>query len=624
MYYKVCGDLFLPLSRKIAILLTAVCIYGFFYLDWYWSTPLGMTPVLDGAENIALAEMIYRGTLPAEPFYRAMLYPFMLALLRFAGVGSDVMMLAAGVLGMLFHVLTTLLVARTAFILWKTETACLLGGLLYGFYPVAIYFAAEPLDITAAAFFLSLGLYLYVAYSSGNSPASGLTSGLVIGIGGLVRANVLAVAGLFVADMLRRGSRQKPFLAISAVILMTVAGGLAGWWNSGEFRLMPWQGAFVFYSANSAAANGKYFNHTILLPDRDLSYNPARLESEILYYKETGASETFSINDFNRFWQNKALLHIVENPGQWLGLQFRKLYYLLNNFEQYNNKTYAFHRAMSPLLRYNPLCWGLLLIVAVIALINAGSLNSELKKVLLALALLATGTLAFFVSARFRLLLVPLLAAIAPGMLQLQLTDRRRLLKNLAVAVVVALISFSTLWGAADMSTVNSDRMLLAHACARLFDFDGQVYWADQVLREMPDHLYAVRVKVAGFTNLALSGKRSEDSDWQQVEKELKWLHDRDLVFPDTAFLSGCYSLKILGDREKAGQIWQQALNDYPEKELYLAALIYSGFRALSISLDCRPGSLLWYLKIRDGLLPNEAPEKFKQMHRAARFFFGD
>ena len=178
--------------------------------------------------------------------------------------------------------------------------------------------------------------------------------------------------------------------------------------------------------------------------------------------------------------------------------------------------------------------------------------------------------------------------------------------------------------GAADMSTVNSDRMLLAHACARLFDFDGQVYWADQVLREMPDHLYAVRVKVAGFTNLALSGKRSEDSDWQQVEKELKWLHDRDLVFPDTAFLSGCYSLKILGDREKAGQIWQQALNDYPEKELYLAALIYSGFRALSISLDCKPGSLLWYLKIRDGLLPNEAPEKFKQMHRAARFFFGD
>lgn len=621
-YSKVCGDLFLSYSRKVAAILAVVLVYGFLYLGWYWSTPLGMTPVLDGAENIALADKIYQRTLPAEPFYRAMLYPFLLACLRFVGIETDVMMSAAGLLGMFFHILTTLLVARIAFILWKTETASLLAGALYGFYPVAVYFAADPLDITAAAFFLSLGVYLYLQNYAKATLKSGVAAGLAIGTGGLLRANVLVVAGLFVTDLFVRGHRRKALAALFAVIVMTVAGGLAGWWHSGQFRLMPWQGAFVFYSANSETANGKYFNQTVILPDRDLSYNPARLESEILYARETGASGSYSIDDFNRFWVNKTLRHVGDNPGQWLGLTLRKVYYLLNNFEQYNNKTYAFHRDMSPQLRYNPLCWGVLLIVAVIALINVTELNSELKRIVLIQLLLAAGTTVFLVSARFRFLLVPLLVALAPGILLVQTVNRRNLLKSLAAGLIVALTTFSTFFGAADMSTVNSDRMLLAHACARLFDFEGQVYWADQVLREMPDHIFAIRVKVAGFTNLVLEGVKGSEADWGAVRKELAWLAERDLLFSDTAFLSGCYFLKIAGDREKAGKIWQKALSLYPEKELYLAALVATGFKELSTSLDASPGSLLWSMKISEGLLPNDNPELFKQMQRAARFFF--
>ncbi|PKL49508.1 MAG: hypothetical protein CVV42_05855 [Candidatus Riflebacteria bacterium HGW-Riflebacteria-2] len=596
--------------------------YSFFYLNWYGTTPLGLTPVLDGAENIALAEKIFTGTLPAEPFYRAMLYPLFLAIFRFAGTEPDMMMAAAGTAGMVFHLLTTLLIAHIAFILWKTETASLLAGALYGFYPLAVYFAAEPLDITAAIFCLSLGMYFYLRKFNEASLLSGLISGLAIGIGGLFRANVLALAGLFVVDLFIGDQRRRAVMALSAVILMTVASGLVGWWHSGEFRLMPWQGSFVLYAANSASANGKYFNQTIFLPDRDLSHNPARMESEILYARATGASGSYSIDDFNSFWRDKTLRHISENPGQWLGLQFRKFYYLLNNFEQYNNKTYAFHRDMSPALRYNPLCWGVLLIVAVLALINASAFSSELKRVLLALLLLASGTIVFLVSARFRFLLVPLLVMIAPGLLQLPLFDRRKLIKNLVVAVIVALVTFSSFFGAVDMSTVNSDRMLLAHACARLFDFNGQVYWADQVLREMPDHLFAVRVKLAGFTNLVLAGEKGSDGDWQLVEKELAWLTAHDMLFPDTAFLSGCYALKILGDREKAGEIWQKALNLYPEKDLYLAALVSAGFKELSASLDAPTGSLLWGMKIKAGLLPDDQPELFRQMQRAARFFF--
>lgn len=567
------------LRHKLVILLAAVALYGIFYLSWYWLTPLGMTPVLDGAENIALAEKIYQGTLPIEPFYRAMLYPFMLSLLRFVGVEPDVMMSAAGLIGMFFHLLTTFLVARIALVLWKSETASLLGGALYGFYPLAVYFAADPLDITAAVFFLCLGIYLYLSASDKESNLCSFSAGLMIGVGGLLRANVLAAAGVFAVYVVISGQRQKSLLALFAVVLMVVAGALAGWHHSGEFRLMPWQGAFVLYSSNSANANGKYFNQTMFLPDRDLSYNPARLESEILYIRETGASETYSLDDFNRFWRNKTLSYIAGNPRQWLLLQLRKLYYLANNFEQYNNKTFAFHRDMAPLLRYNPLCWGILLIVAVLAVFNGHNVNADVKKVLLAVFMLAVGTLMFLVSARFRLLLVPLLAVLSPGVLRIRFSESNRLFKSLALAVIVALVTFSTLFGAADMSTINSDQLLLAHACARLHDFSGQVYWADQVLREIPDHLIAIRVKVVGFTNLVLAGKKGAVADWQMIRSELAWLTERDLLFPDTAFISGCYALNIKKDREKAVQIWSKALDLYPQKDLYLAALVQVGAR---------------------------------------------
>ena len=140
----------------------------------------------------------------------------------------------------------------------------------------------------------------------------------------------------------------------------------------------------------------------------------------------------------------------------------------------------------------------------------------------------------------------------------------------------------------------------------------------------MPGHLVATRVKVVGFTNLALSGEIGADEDWQMVSRELNWLAERDLLFPDTAFLSGCYALKFRNDREQAIKIWQQGLSTYSEKDLYLAALVFTGARELSISLDSPPGSLLWYLKVRKGVLPQENPELFKQMQRAASFFFVD
>jgi hypothetical protein len=86
---------------------------------------------------------------------------------------------------------------------------------------VAVYFAADPLDITAAAFFLSLGVYLYLHNYAAATLKSGLAAGLAIAPA--VCSGQRAGCGGFVsADLFFSGQRRKAFAALFAVVIMTV------------------------------------------------------------------------------------------------------------------------------------------------------------------------------------------------------------------------------------------------------------------------------------------------------------------------------------------------------------------------------------------------------------------
>ena len=66
------------------------------------------------------------------------------------------------------------------------------------------------------------------------------------------------------------------------------------------------------------------------------------MESKILFQQETGKSGTQI--EQSAYWKSKTLNYITENPLPWLKLMTFKAYAWIHNFEQYNNKTYAFHK----------------------------------------------------------------------------------------------------------------------------------------------------------------------------------------------------------------------------------------------------------------------------------------
>lgn len=598
-----------------------VFVHSLLFLYFFWQTPLGQTPVLDGAENILLAERIFQGNLAAEPFYRAMLYPAFLAAFRFMGFAIEDLGAVAAVSGIFFHLLNSLLVSYLSFLLWKGWRPAFLAFMLYGFYPLALHFAADPLDITLAISFLLIATIFLIKSSRENQQwHNSALAGFNLGVGALFRANILPVAAVWLLMLLRNGSRKRALLALIALALPLLAGGMANYLHSGQFRLLPWQGSFNLYAANCANANGRYFQQTLLVTDRELGINPARLESEILYFHETNDKAPLDIDKFNRFWRRKTFAEIWQKPFMWLKLLSKKIYFLFNNFEQYNNKTFSFHKQLSPILRFNPLCFGLIFLLLSIAIFNF-KLEIEHKILLQTLVFIGLGVIAFYVSARFRILMLPLMTGFASGVASLP-APRFFSRRNSVVAIIAGFLTFSPFFDAADTSTFNSDRLLMAHACARLGLDEQQFCWANEVLNSQPENVQAIRLKLVGFTNLALSGKLSEANAWHQVIPELEFLERMKLRFNDTRFLQGCYFYKIRKQPEKALQIWQEGLEESQQKDLFLSALIITKNSQAKTGMieNAQNSPLLWYALNQAGLVEAQSSGQMKINEMAMKF----
>ena len=598
-------------SVKLAFLI--ILAYGLLYLLYFWQTPLGQMPVLDGSENFLLANQISSGSLPHEPFFRSMLYPALLSIPCSLGFENDLFVIAS-FSGIIFHFLSSLLIFLIVNNLWNNRKAAIISSLLYGLYPPAVFFAAEPLDTTVSIMFMLGSLYCYFLALDKKKKSIFAASGFLMGISGLFRSNLLPFAIIYITypitqmlnekfskepknNSIDSDSDPKPILAtntksiiqnslISLICfsLIFILGGVTCYIHSGEFKLMPWQGASNFYSANSLNANGKFYKHSVYIPNRKQGTNPARAEAELIYSKETGSKPPFNLSDFNKFWLKKSFDEICSNPSHWISLTFKKVYYLFNNYEQYNNKTFSFHKSITPVLRYNPLCFGFLIILFFLSLINifsnkTNSTNKEEKSkaitVFSGIFFLSLGIIAFYVSARFRLPLASLLIIFCSHLFCLT-SDKLFNTRNFIVTLLIAFLTFSSFFNAADKSTYKEDRLLNAFACSRLGLDEEQILWANRVLEEDPHNLQAIRLKAVAFINLALDGKLTDTKEWGSISKELDYLSKQNLYFNDSILLSGCYAWKIQKNKEKAWLLWTNGGAESLQPELFQACLIYT------------------------------------------------
>lgn len=505
-------------GRRLAAALPALAAlaYGLGHLGWYLGTPLGRVPVLDERENLDLAAAIASGSLAHAPFYRAPGYALALACLRWAGVPASGLFAAALLLGVALHALGAALVARIAR-RWFGGPAALCAGLLFALDPVLVHFATQALDATMSLtlFLAGLDLLLQAAESRGRARLWA-AAGVLWACATLVRPNYLLVwvTAPALALLLPGPRAQRMKAGAAALCGALLFAGMAAWqWSeSGVAGFLPWQGAYNLWAANRPGANGRFYTQQVSLPPDLARPNPARAESIILYEKETRGAPA-DIPAMSSYWRGRFLGEVTSHPLRWCALMARKAYALANNWEQYNNKTFAFHKALSPWLRWNPVCWGLLLVLGTGGAARLARESPRQAAVLAcAGAACAASIILFFVSARFRLPLAAVLAALAGGAVGLPAAWRgwpsSWRLGAVAAAAAAALAAFSSLGGVRDASTFAADHTLLARAAFTVGDDATALSEAREALKMQPWNPDAAAIARAAGDELAGKGPR--------------------------------------------------------------------------------------------------------------------
>ena len=568
-----------PLPSKKALVRTLLwvsvisLIYCGVWFITYSATPLGISPALDNQQTLELANQMANGDLPSEPFHRAPLYPYLLSIGLSAGVAMDNMPALARALNALALVLCTAVVTLSAIRIWKSTLAGWITGLLVGMNPVILFFAADPFDILLATACLCLALSKFIGSDLNPSKRDTFTIGLLLAVGAALRSHLLPLALAWpIACLFLRRNRRPTHLALAATPLI-LSFVILGWVNlrvSGEFRMLPWQSAYNLYAGNGPDASGRIYAQQVPVNFGERYDNPAKLESIALYEAETGLKPPHSIDDMNTFWKQKAFLHIQENPTQWIGLMLRKAYYFLNNYEQYDNKTYGLHKQLYAPLRWNPLHWGLLLILAVAGTL-IGLRSGVSKKVIYiciaVFALYAAGTIWFYTSNRFRVPMIPVLCLLAGGIVSLKpiwiQSSRAWRLFFAGCLSTTALISYSAFFEASNTDTWEADYALLANAALRVADDKSAIYWANRALK-----INALRSDVSGtivqakFNQWALN-QPGQNPTRHEIETFLEDALQARELNPAVNSLIGIYQWK-LGQFDAARQTWEQQMSIDP------------------------------------------------------------
>jgi hypothetical protein len=409
----------------------------------------------------------------------------------------------------------------------------------------------------------------------------------------LVRPNFLFAAPILPVFLAftggQHGRKQGVGLGIACVVgvlSMMLGHGLVNQSVGGEFRILPWQGAYNLFYANQPTSNGRYFVQSVSFEHLPAGMNPTRAESEWRYREEVGQDAPLTAAAMQTHWRKRTIETVLGDPQGWFGLQMRKVFYLFNDWEQYNNLSYAYQKARFPVLRWNPMGWGLLVLGVTLVLALGSWRLADRGALVLVLGVVvayALGLLLFFISARFRLPMAPLLCVGIGGLVWMRMVWKERMVRTdwrqwllPGVGILAAgVLAYGNWFGAQDQRPFVEDAQLIASAAMKVGEDATAIKYAREVLEQDPARQSIRRILLASLFNQWISDGKGEDgaSLLRQMQEVADGL---ELDDASTLFIRGVLAWKQ-GDAVRAREIWEYAHLHYGPAALWsmraLAAL---------------------------------------------------
>lgn len=410
----------------------------FFYFNQK-NNPVFANPIMDAFYHDEWARGILDGTFTADDVYfRGPLYPYLLAFLyKISGSSITFAVFAQHLIGTFTTGLVYLL-SREYF----SPRVSLLAGVFAALYWPFVYFEGDLLIVTTILFLNTLGLLLLARSIRTNSFIVLAAAGVVFGLSAIARPSVLIFfpALPFILYWHRRpGGRSRECLVRSAVLI----GGIAvvilpvmirNYVVARSIVPVAASGGVNFYIGNNPASDGS----TAIVPGTRADWWGGYYDAISIAERDEGRSlKLAEVSDyfFARGWE-----WITTQPGEAAAHFWKKFRVFWSGPERANNKfIYFFWNLAGMKYVFLPGFW----LITPLALLG-GILQWRRRRPLAPLYLFVVtymaGVVVFFVNARFRLPVMPVLIVLAGySVLYLVNTIRLKNLRAVRAAVVLAL-----------------------------------------------------------------------------------------------------------------------------------------------------------------------------------------
>jgi tetratricopeptide (TPR) repeat protein len=356
----------------------------------------------------AWAQEIARGDwMGHEVFYQAPLYPYGLGLI-YSLIGPN--LLAVRLCQAVVGSVSCVLLASAGRRLFSRQTG-LVAGMMLALYSPAIFFDALLQKSVLDVFFFCLALWILSALVTKPTRWAWVSLGVAMGALALTRENALVLAGVIVLWALMRHSttvRERvtaaaAFVVGLAIVLLPVAVRNSA--LGGGFYLTTAQLGPNLYIGNNPHADGTYM--------------PLRIGRGVAEFERKDATELaeravgrrLSPGEVSTYWTDGALNFITSQPGSWLKLLGRKFVLLWNRTEMLDTESQETYAEWSVPVRLG--AWlgnfGILVPLAVFGIWTTWPMRQKLFVFYLLTVAYAASVLIFYVFARYRFPLVPLL-----------------------------------------------------------------------------------------------------------------------------------------------------------------------------------------------------------------------
>ena len=391
----------------------------------FFDVLMGDSRGYDGwGRRIAAGEWIGR-----DVFYQAPLYPYLLGVI-YAIAGRHLLLVR--VVQAAIGSASCALVGSAAARLFspagvpRARAIGLAAGLMLALYAPAIFFDALIQKSVLDVFFVCAALWL-IAGVIDRPTSSRLTMtqrwfvlGLTIGALALTRENALVFIVVILAwailsnpqspipnPLSARAKRALAFLCGLAIVLAPVAARNA--YVGGGLYITTSQFGPNFYIGNNARSDGTY---------QSLRFGrgaPEYERQDATELAERALGRSLTPAEVSSYWVDQAMDFITSRPGAWLKLMARKTALLWNATEMLDTESQEAHAEWSPPLRVLSFVghFGVVVPLAVLGVFVTWPMRRRLVVVYALTITYAASVVLFYVFARYRYPLVPMLMLLA-------------------------------------------------------------------------------------------------------------------------------------------------------------------------------------------------------------------